>query len=41
MVRKVSSAKNLKEKKSVALTKSFIYSRNSRGPNIEPCGTPE
>ena len=25
---------------STALGKSFIYTKNSNGPRIEPCGTP-
>jgi hypothetical protein len=25
----------------ISSTMSLIYTRNSRGPRIEPCGTPE
>ena len=37
--RLVSSAKSLMLDP-ISLTMSFIYSRNNRGPRIEPCGTP-
>ena len=35
----VSSA--YKEVSGTSLGKSLIYKLNNRGPNIEPCGTPE
>ena len=37
----VSSAKEAILECSTASGKSFAYNRNSMGPNIEPCGTPD
>ena len=36
----LSSAKRINCKFVDTLHRSFIYSRNNNGPNIEPCGTP-
>ena len=37
----VSSANNTEKQNSETLAKSLIYNKNSMGPNIEPCGTPQ
>ena len=36
----VSSAKWWTLQNFIALCKSFIYSKNRRGPRTDPCGTP-
>ena len=36
-----SSANNTEKQNSETFVKSMIYSKNSIGPNIEPCGTPQ
>ena len=36
----VSSANNMKVPRLEAFDMSFMYKRNSKGPNTEPCGTP-
>ena len=37
----VSSANNTEKQNFETLAKSLIYNKNSMGPNIEPCGTPQ
>ena len=36
----VSSANNIGNKASETIDRSFIYNRNSKGPKMDPCGTP-
>ena len=37
--KQVSSAKSLIVEE-VQFIRSFIYNRNNKGPNVDPCGTP-
>ena len=36
-----SSANNILNNREDTRDKSFIYSKNKSGPNMEPCGTPQ